>query len=326
MAKMKLAFVGGGGIARYHYSHVEKWEDVEVVAVADVHEPTAKAFAERAGASKVYADYHDMYKDGGFDALFICVPPFAHEEQELLAAQLGIPFFVEKPPALTMELAHKVAAEVAKNKVITAVGFQDRYQDIIDDLKKYMDGRGVGLAYGSWIGGMPGVPWWRRKEMSGGQHVEQTIHIFDTARYLLGEVESVSAMASTGLMTHVENYNVEDASAVTMKFKRGTVATIFSACYVNGRGGKSGLELYFPDSRAEYSLRHAVKYFTKNEVREQIRGNDNGIDCDRAFIEAVKAKDQSKVRSPYADAVKSLQIVLAATESLAEGGKVVKLG
>src|SRR5690606_32169127 len=99
--------------------------------------------------------------------------------------------------------------------------------------------------YGSWIGTMPQVPRWRRKDMSGGQDVEQTIHVFDSVRYLLGEVESVQAVATTGLMSDVENYNVEDASAVTLKLKNGAVGTIFSACYlINSGVGKSGLEVY----------------------------------------------------------------------------------
>jgi hypothetical protein len=45
---------------------------------------------------------------------------------------------------------------------------------------------------------------------------------------------------------------------------------------------------------------------------------------DRTFIEAVEKKDASLVRSPYAGAVKTLAVCLAANESM-DTGKPVKL-
>ncbi len=325
MSKTSVALIGAGGIARYHLRHLEQMDDVNVVAVADVDVEKAKQIAEPLGA-QVYSNHHDLFEAGGFDAVFVCVPPFAHTDQELIAAEQGIPFFTEKPHALSLDLTRKVQAAVDRTGVVTAVGFQDRYQDTFDELHSYLDNKDIGLFHGSWIGSMPGVPWWRRKEQSGGQHVEQTIHIFDSVRYLLGDVESVSATAAVGLMQHVENYNIEDASAVTLKLKSGAVGTVFSACYLApGPAGKSGLEIYTREARVEYRLRKSVTYFEKGETRERQLGNQHGFDCDRTFIEAVQAGDPSRVRSPYADASKTLAIVLAADESLKNGGKPVSL-
>ena len=327
MGKTRIGLIGAGGIARYHLRHLERMEDVAVTAVTDVDAERAKAIADQTGAA-VFADHRALLTSGAVDAVFICVPPFAHEDQELLAAANRIPFFTEKPQALSMELANRVEKAVREAGIVTAVGFQDRYQDTFDRLRAYLQGRRVGLMWGSWVGGMPSVPWWRRKEMSGGQHIEQTIHIFDSARYLLGEVTRVSAAAATtDLMADVENYNVEDASAVTLYFESGAVGTIFSACYLKvGRAGKSGLEIFTQDARIEYRLRHSVTYHEKDQVREELRMNDNGFDCDRTFIEAVQAGDPSRVRSPYADANKSLAIVLAADEPMRRGGQVVEVG
>jgi len=57
--------------------------------------------------------------------------------------------------------------------------------------------------------------------MSGGQTVEQSTHIFDLARFFFGEVEKIFAAERKGLMREVENYNVEDASAVILLFESG---------------------------------------------------------------------------------------------------------
>lgn len=326
MSKIRIGFIGTGGIARYHLRHLRQMEDVTIAAVTDVDRERAQAMADQTGA-KVF-DNHDALLDTSVvDAVFICVPPFAHTDQELLAAERGIPFFTEKPHALSMDLAIKVEALVRARDLVTAVGFQDRYQDTFDRLKTYLQDRRVGLMWGSWIGSMPGVPWWRRKEMSGGQHVEQTIHIFDSARYLLGEIERVSAAAgSANLMADVEDYNVEDTTAITLYFSNGIIGTIFSACYLKvGKVGKSGLEIYTDNSRIEYRLRHSVTYHERDQIREELRMNDNGFDCDRTFIQAVKSGDPTLVRSPYRDANKTLAVVLAADESLRLGGQVVSV-
>lgn len=120
-----------------------------------------------------------MLENEEMDALYVCIPPFAHEEQEIIAAEKGIALFVEKPVSVIMEKAREVDAAIRKNNVVSCVGFQGRYLDIITQTKDLLKDRPVGMAMGYWMGGMPQVPWWRRKEMSGGQAVEQTIHVTD---------------------------------------------------------------------------------------------------------------------------------------------------
>src|SRR5690606_24277422 len=121
---------------RYHLRHLQQMDDVQVVAVTDVDNDKAKEIAEPIGA-RVYPNHYDLFEAGGIDAVFVCVPPFAHTDQELIAAREGIAFFTEKPHALSMDLTRKVQEEVDKSGVVTAVGFQDRYQDTFDALKPY---------------------------------------------------------------------------------------------------------------------------------------------------------------------------------------------
>ena len=77
---------------------------------------------------------------------------------------MGIPFMVEKPMTLDLEQADMIARRVKETGLITAVGFQDRYLDLMDmikdELPKHPKG---GLVNGAWIGGIPGVWWWQKK-------------------------------------------------------------------------------------------------------------------------------------------------------------------
>ena len=58
--------------------------------------------------------------------------PFAHEDQELLAAEKGIHLFVEKPIVNNLDKAREIHDAIHKSKVITAVGYHWRYQSNTD--------------------------------------------------------------------------------------------------------------------------------------------------------------------------------------------------
>jgi predicted dehydrogenase len=316
---IKVAFVGAGGIAGFHLGHLEKMDGVDVVGFCDVDRDRAEKRAKEFDA-KAYKDHRRMLDNTKPDALYVCTPPFAHGPYELDAIERGCHLFVEKPHALSMETALEIRDAAKTAGIIAAVGYQDRYQDIIGTLRKQLKKRDVATTLGFWMGGMPGVAWWRVKEQSGGQHVEQTAHIFDMMRYLFGEAQTVYAAASTGLMTDVENYSVEDVSAATLIFKSGTVGTVYSACCLKGYG-KVGIDIYCTDCRYEYVERKSVTCHEPNHSETWTNAGDFGQAEDEAFIEAIRTggKRTRKIRSTYADACKSLALSLAADEAIATG-------
>lgn len=321
----RVALVGAGGIGGYHYDQLKKLDDVEIVGVSDVALERAQEMAGRIGGGCCAFDSHaQMYDAVRPEAVFIGIPPFAHSDQETAAAERGIHIFVQKPPALSMDKARQILAAVEKAGIVSAVGFQDRYLDVVGEAKRALGNQRPGLAMGYWMGGMPGVAWWRVRAQSGGQAVEQTIHIFDTARYLFGEAESVVAAAQSGLMTDVPNYDVDDSSAMTIHFRSGVLCTIFSACFLRAGPGKAGLDVYSQDLKVEYALRSSVRLSSNREVRELRHRNDNDLECVRAFVEAVRTGDRQGIRSPYGDAVRSLELPLAGQQSI-ESGQVVRL-
>jgi predicted dehydrogenase len=290
-----------------------------------VVEEKVKPVAEQLKAN-AYTDFRKMCKKEDLNAVYICTPPFAHGKQEMAAIKAKAHIFVEKPIHLNVAKAQAIASKLQGANLIGAVGYQDRYQDIIDKLKAYLASHPAGMFMGYWMGGMPGVAWWRRKEQSGGQHVEQTTHIFDMARYLFGEVDYVWADGRVGMMTEVPEYNIEDASAVTLKFKSGLTGTVFSACFL-GVGSRCGLDIWCKDAHVWYQERTLIRITEKGKPapEETKVANPYAVEEDRTFIQAVATGDASKIRSTYADAVRSLAVSLAATKSISTK-KVVKVG
>lgn len=313
---VKIGFVGSGGIAGNHMRQLVTLDNAQMVAFCDVVQDRAEAAARQYGGT-AYTDYREMYERESLDAVFVCVPPFAHADQEVLAAERGLALFVEKPVAVTLKKAEEIAAAIEKHGVVSSVGYHFRYMASTQKAKEVLGDQEVGFAQGSWIGGMPGVHWWRVLGESGGQMVEQTTHIFDLARYILGEVTSVHATARTGLMSDVEDYDVHDATVTDLTFRNGTIASITSACIVSA-GGRVGLDLYTKEMTLRIGSGN-LEILRPGRTEIIQSGNAPYLEEDRAFLAAAESGDRSGILSTYADAVKTLRVTLSANRSISEG-------
>ena len=313
---VKIGFVGTGGIANHHMRTLSEIPTAAMVAFCDVVEEKAVTAATTYGG-KAYTCYEEMYDTEALDAVYICLPPFAHDRQELAAIERDLPIFVEKPVATTMAKAREIESALAAKNLISGVGYHWRYMDTTEKAIALIGDQPVGFALGAWMGGMPGVSWWRVMAESGGQMVEQTTHIFDLARYLLGDVAEVHAMGRTGLMEDVENYDVHDASVTNLRFKSGAVASITSACMLSA-GHHVGLELFLKDQALRIVGQH-LTIATPDGTEVVELGNNPTHAEDQTFLQAVQSGDASAIRCDYAEAVKSLELTIAATQSAQEG-------
>jgi myo-inositol 2-dehydrogenase/D-chiro-inositol 1-dehydrogenase len=319
---IRVGFIGTGGIANHHLRSFNQIEEVMLAAFCDTDHSRAESAASTYGG-KAYTDWRQMLDSEKLDAVFICVPPQAHVGQEEELAARGIPFFVEKPIANSLEKAQAIAGAVQKAGLITSVGYHWRYMTFTQLARERLAGQTIGMALGYWMGGMPGVFWWRRLDMSGGQMVEQTTHIVDLARDLCGEITEVYAAMNTVALGDVEDFTVTDVGTMTVRFAGGAVGAISNTCLMKGFGYTVGLHVVTPEIVVEVD---GGQFRALRAGREEIvrGGNNPYLDEDRAFLHAVRTGDTSGIRSPYADGLKSLAVCLAANES-AQTGKPVRL-
>ena len=140
MSKVRVGFIGCGGIARYHAGNLLKMDDVEIVAVYDpVEEQMDKMLAMTSGGRK-YSGYLDMYDNAELMPYMCAYLPTCTGDIEVEAAKRGINMYIEKPVATDMETVKKVNQSIEEAGIVTAVGFQDRYLDIIARAKEYIKG------------------------------------------------------------------------------------------------------------------------------------------------------------------------------------------
>ena len=348
MNKMKVALIGCGTIGRYHLEHFKKMDDVNVVGVCDIIPERADRFASEVNCRPFYS-YQKMYDAVGPECVFIGIPPYCHGDLEFETIARRIPMFIEKPVGLDPEQFLKIRDLIRETGLITASGLQLRYESNIPVLKAFAGKHRIVEASLTRIGGIPGVPWWKVRSLSGGQLVEQTIHQADMMRNVMHEEPAeVFSFGGRDVIKGIEGFDVEDTSVSLVRFESGALATMTTGCYAKGAAcADNKLTFGAADARADYYMFDRVAVYGETEEEadqganaEVVKGDgrmvskgtariyrpegDCGMRCDHTFIEAVRTNDPSGIQSPYEDAVKSVLFTLACNESM-ETGKPVKV-
>ena len=320
---LKVAFIGTGGIAGRYLRTLAAEHSAgraTVAATCDLVEARAAQAAQPFGA-RAYTDWRRCLEAERYDAVFVCVPPFAHEGQELLAVERGAHVYVAKPVALDLGYARRVIEAARRAGVLASSGYMWRYSDINAQVQELLSGRPLGLVLGSYINPLPGTPWWRVKAQSGGQMVEQTTHVFDLARVFAGEVTAVSCMGGRRMLTEVAGLDVEDASVCNLQFATGTVGNIASSCAAE-KGGRVDLELVARGALVRYNCWGSFQAWVDGAEVQARNAKDPYDEIVLSFLQAVRSGDASGLRCPYADAAQTLAVTLAAERSIAAGGQV----
>jgi predicted dehydrogenase len=315
MNKTRVGFIGVGGIAQRHMGVLESLPDVELVGFADLDFNRAVDAASRYGA-KAYGDHDGLLADTTLDAVYICIPPFAHGAAERAVIARGLPFFVEKPISLEIGLAEQLAAEIAAAGLVTAVGYHWRYLDTVDEARRILSERPAQLLSGYWLDQTPPPQWWWHADQSGGQMVEQTTHILDLARYLVGDVTSVYGLASHTNRPDFPGLDVPTVSTASLKFASGAIANFSSTCLLRW-GHRVGLHL-FGDGIAIELTDHDIMIDVGAGRPVRHAEGDPVWREDRDFIDAVRG-EPNRIRCSYAEALKTHRIALAITESVRTG-------
>jgi myo-inositol 2-dehydrogenase / D-chiro-inositol 1-dehydrogenase len=315
---LNMGIVGTGWFGAKHARMLSGMEGVCVRAICGSSLEKAEQLAKEFSSAQGFASIHDMLDTCSLDAVYICVPPFAHGEIELAVAERGIPFLVEKPLGVDLQTPTTILKAIQQHRVLTSVGYHFRYLESTAKARALLHDRTVGMAIGYWMGGMPGVYWWRQQALSGGQIVEQTTHIIDLLRYLLGEVTEVYAACSQRVMHKKEtDVTVADVGTMSFKLESGAVASISNVSMIPA-GGYSGLHIYTDAGLLELS-RGSLKDIRAGQSIEYLNQMDPYEAETRAFLHAVRTGDTSGILSSYEDAWRSQQVAVALNQSALTG-------
>lgn len=299
-------------MAARHAAMLSGFRDVTLVSVTDIDAERASALAAAHGMAAV-PDVPAVL-ESGVDAVYVCVPPFAHGvvEERLLAAR--VPLFVEKPLALDLATAERIATLVAETGVLTAVGHHWRYSAAVEWARSALIDRPVRLAVGAWLDKVPPVGWWPHRGRSGGQVIEQAIHVLDLARLLVSEVTEVHAMAD-GVPPVAPDADVDGATVAILRFANGAVGTLAATCLL-GWKHRAGLEVYADGlaiSLTEDTL--SARDAATGAQERRLDPDAAKRAADRAFVDAVLGR-RADIHTPYIEALRTHRLACAIADAV----------
>ena len=153
--KLRVGFIGTGGIAHSHMKGYGIFDDVEVVAGADIIPGKARAFLDEFGLAdaKDYTDMKQMIAECNLDAVSICTYNRQHAVPAIYALEHGISVLLEKPFTVTLDEAIEVCRAEKKSGKILSIGFQPRFDPNMQMIKKIFESGELGTIYYIQTGG-----------------------------------------------------------------------------------------------------------------------------------------------------------------------------
>jgi predicted dehydrogenase len=313
---VRIGMVGAGAVAARHLRALLAMDGVEVAAVADPALERAKELAAEAGAP-AYPNHMELLAAERLDAVYICVPPFAHGAPELAVIDAGLPMFVEKPVAIDQETATTIATRLAGRPLVTCTGYHWRWLDIFDRAADLLADRPPRLVQCSWLDKVPPPPWWLRRDGSGGQTIEQTTHVLDTARGLAGDVVEVHAFgARAATNPALPGSDIHDVSVASLRFASGAVGTVASTCLLP-RLQRAGVQVVADGLSLELSETELLVEVDGRRDAWTAEGNARPRP-DRDFVAAVRG-GENRIRVPWPEAYRTHLLACAITRSADEG-------
>ncbi|HEB95340.1 MAG TPA: Gfo/Idh/MocA family oxidoreductase [Sedimenticola thiotaurini] len=228
---LNVALVGCGRIAKRHSELLGdgQIQGMRLAAVCDLVEEKARAVGERFDVP-FYTDMDRMMERESIDMVVVLTPTGLHAEHVINLARHGRDIMVEKPMALTLDDADAMIQACDENGCRLFVVKQNRFNVPVMKLREAVEqGR-----FGRFVLGTVRVRWCRHQHyydqdawrgtwaMDGGVLTNQASHHVDMLQWMIGDVESVFAKATTALA----DIEAEDTIIVTLKFRNGALGII----------------------------------------------------------------------------------------------------
>ncbi|MEI7771687.1 MAG: inositol 2-dehydrogenase [Chloroflexales bacterium] len=328
MSKLSVAFLGAGRMGLTHLENLAGIAGAQVRVVADPSIEAARRGAALAGAARASDDIQAAFDAPDVDAVLICTPTPTHADLIIAAARAGKPVWCEKPVALTLAETRRVAEAVEAAGVPAMIGFMRRFDPGYAEAKRAIIAGEVGkVERFRAVSCDVSPPPLAFIATSGGIFVDMFVHDFDMARFLVGEVEEVSAWGAALVDPAFAEAGDVDTAVAMLRFRSGALGVV--------EGGRRASWGY--DIRTEVAGSAARLVVEAPQKTPLTISRDLGYHGDhyQSFPDRFAAAYRAELAHFFAclragrtpepgvrDALESLRVALAATRSLREGSPV----
>lgn len=319
MDKVRIGFIGAGGIARHHMRQLKEIPEAEVVAFADPNEGSwdkMQATHPETVAARFYRDYQEMLDAEQLDAVEVHTPHTLHFAQVMEALDRGLHVLVEKPMVTTVAHAEQIVRKAKESGKIVLVSYQRHYQPMYLYIRDRIQQGDLGpiqflaaLQSQGWYQGCKGT--WRHDPAlsGGGQLTDSGSHLIDIMLWTTG-LEPAEVYASQEFY----DTKVDIDSAITIRFKGGAQGTISIVGY--SPFWWEDFSIWGPKAAVLY--RNGLLYYQScGEKMTQPESLPEGSNPDRNFIGAILGREE--VQSTPEGGLRVIRLTEAAWQSAREG-------
>jgi len=323
---LHFGLFGAGRIGRVHAGSLAQHPRAELTAVHDPAQAAAREVAARCGATAT-ADADAIIGDPGIDAVIIASPTPTHVGLLTRCARAGKAVLCEKPIDLDLARVDACWAEIRDSRAAVMIGFNRRFDPSIAGVRDRVAAGEIGRLEQLVITSRDPAPAPAAYiRTSGGLFRDMTIHDFDLARFFLGEVVEVQAMAANLIEPYIAEAGDVDSAMVLLRGAGGELGQI-----VNSRRCSFGY-----DQRVE-AFGAAATLSVGNQTATSVRhcgpsGTETAPPYLNFFLERygpayraeldhlVRCVEQGQAPSPgFADGRAALVLADAADESIRTG-------
>ena len=282
--EVRVGIIGAGTVARRNQIPAFLVCDrAEVVAVFDRHIERAEALCKQFGIPKAYSDLGELLADPEINCVSICTGNVSHENIALAAIEAGKHVLCEKPMAITVEQAERMARAAEEKGVIFMMAFVNRFRQESILINEFREQGRFGEIYHARCGWIRrrGTPsgWFTSKAKSGGGAVlDIGVHVIDLTWYLMGRPKpvsvsgvthrrigsytsrSVAGWSAVGVQDGV--FDNEEAASALVRFENGASLSVDISWAINGKEEGMFSKLY--GEKAGASVLPAVIYGEEN--------------------------------------------------------------
>ncbi len=288
--ELNIGMIGYGFMGRAHsnaYATVSNFFETEhkpvLKAVCARDQEKVNAFAKTWGYQSTETDWRKLIARDDIHAVDICVPNNLHKEIAIAAAEAGKMILCEKPLAMNVAEGEEMCQAVEKAGVANMVWYNYRRVPAVTLAKNLIDEGRLGRIFHyranflqDWTiaDDVPqgGAALWRLDAAAAGSGVTGDLlaHCIDTALWLNGSINTVSAMTETfvkermhNLTGKVEPVNIDDACAFLCRFENGSLGLFESTRYARGHKALYTLEINGEKASIRWDLHdlHRLEYF-----------------------------------------------------------------
>jgi len=229
--KLRVGFIGAGGISHGHYIRINETKKAEVVALNDPSDASLERFYKHFPESKqlpVYRDYRDMLKNEQLDGVIIQSPHCFHFDQAMTSLGKGLHVLSEKPMVCTIKHAKTVIAKARAAGKVYMISYQRHFDPLFRYMREQIAKGAIGdvqyvqaIQSQEWLRAVKGT--WHQKmaESCGGQLNDSGSHLVDIIMWVTGMKVSEVFAKSDNFGTEVDIN-----STLAMKFENGALGSM----------------------------------------------------------------------------------------------------